>query len=81
MARCHITSKSTRSGNNVSHACNRTKRTFKPNVHKRWLALNLSAKPTKIMVSKKGLRYLDSANFTLAHEELDRIIERHNQKT
>ena len=32
--RCELCGKGTRAGNNVSHANNRTKRTFKPNLHK-----------------------------------------------
>ena len=32
--RCDMCGKGPRSGNNVSHANNRTKRTFKPNLHK-----------------------------------------------
>ena len=32
--RCALCGKGPRSGNNVSHAKNRTKRTFKPNVQK-----------------------------------------------
>lgn len=32
--RCDLCGKGTRSGNNVSHANNRTKRTFKANVHR-----------------------------------------------
>jgi large subunit ribosomal protein L28 len=32
--RCDVCGKGPASGNNVSHANNRTKRTFKPNLHK-----------------------------------------------
>lgn len=32
--RCYLCGKGTRTGNNVSHANNRTKRTFKPNLHR-----------------------------------------------
>jgi large subunit ribosomal protein L28 len=34
MAQCEITGKRTRVGNNVSHANNKTKRTFKANIQK-----------------------------------------------
>ena len=34
MAKCEITGRRRRTGNNVSHANNRTKRTFKPNLQK-----------------------------------------------
>ena len=52
MARvCEVTGKKPMSGNNVSHANNRTKRRFLPNLHhrrfwveseKRWVSLRLS---------------------------------------
>ena len=32
--RCELCNKGTRAGNNVSHANNRTKRTFKPNLQR-----------------------------------------------
>jgi large subunit ribosomal protein L28 len=64
MARvCQITGKKTRVGNNVSHANNKTKRTFAPNIQKkrfflpeenRWVTLKLSTKAIKT-ISKKGL--------------------------
>ena len=31
---CQVTGKKPQAGNNVSHAKNRTKRTFQPNLHK-----------------------------------------------
>lgn len=34
MAKCEITGKQRRTGNNVSHANNKTKRTFKANIQK-----------------------------------------------
>ena len=55
---CPVTGKRPMSGNNVSHANNRTKRVFNPNLHskriwvpslKRFVRLRLSAKAMKIM--------------------------------
>jgi len=64
MARvCQITGKKTRSGNKVSHANNKTKRKFMPNIQKkrfflseenRWVTLKLSTKAIKT-ISLKGL--------------------------
>ena len=64
MARvCQITGKKTRTGFNVSHANNKTKRTFAPNIQKkrfflseenRWITLKLSTKAIKT-ISSKGL--------------------------
>ncbi|MEC7832805.1 MAG: 50S ribosomal protein L28 [Pseudomonadota bacterium] len=67
---CQITKKSVMSGNNVSHAHNRTKRLFEPNLHnhrfwsekrKKWITLKLS---------KKGLRIIDKLG-------LDRALEKY----
>jgi large subunit ribosomal protein L28 len=64
MARiCEITGKKTVIGNNVSHANNRTKRAFKPNLKKkkfylegedRWITLKISTKALKT-INKNGL--------------------------
>ena len=60
MARvCQITGKRTVSGNNVSHANNRTKRTFKPNIHDRRFWLESEKRWVRLRVSHKGLRIID----------------------
>ena len=60
MARvCQITGKRTVSGNNVSHANNRTKRTFKPNIHDRRFWVESEKRWVRLRVSNKGLRIID----------------------
>ena len=60
MARvCQITGKRTVSGNNVSHANNRTKRTFKPNIHDRRFWVESEKRWVRLRVSHKGLRLID----------------------
>jgi large subunit ribosomal protein L28 len=64
MARvCEITGKRPQVGNNVSHANNRTKRRFYPNLHKkrfyipeedRWITLKVSSKAIKT-INKNGI--------------------------
>ncbi len=64
MARvCQVTGKRPVVGNNVSHAKNRTKRRFLPNLHthrfwveseNRWVKLRLTAKGMRI-IDKKGI--------------------------
>lgn len=49
--RCDMCGKGPRSGNNVSHANNRTKRTFKPNLHKVRAMVNGSARRIKVCSS------------------------------
>lgn len=53
---CKLTGKKIRSGNNVSHAHNVTKRTFKPNLQKKTLLIN--GKKVKVLVSTRALRSL-----------------------
>lgn len=61
---CQITGKKAMTGNNVSHANNRTKRKFNPNLQTkkfyleeedRWIELKVSAHGLRI-ISKKGLK-------------------------
>jgi large subunit ribosomal protein L28 len=60
---CVVTGKKPMSGNNVSHANNKTRRRFEPNLQhkrfwvpseKRWIKLRVSAKAIKI-ITKKGI--------------------------
>ncbi len=65
MARvCQITGKRPRSGNNVSHANNKTKRKFYPNLHKKrfyladediWITLKVSTSALRT-INKNGLK-------------------------
>jgi len=55
MARvCYVTGRRTTSGNNRSHAMNKTKRNFKPNLQKVKIMVNGS--PKRVYVSAKALR-------------------------
>ena len=56
---CQITGKSTVAGNNVSHANNRNKRTFKPNLHLRRFWVESENRWVRLRVSRKGLRIID----------------------
>jgi large subunit ribosomal protein L28 len=57
MARCEICGKEPQFGHNVSHALNRTKRRFKPNIQKRTVII--SGAKRQIKVCTKCLRSLD----------------------
>ncbi len=61
---CQVTGKKPMSGNHVSHAHNKTRRRFLPNLHvrrfwepdeKRWVKLRVSRKGMRI-IDKKGLK-------------------------
>ncbi|MDR1521268.1 MAG: 50S ribosomal protein L28 [Streptococcaceae bacterium] len=49
-----FTGRRTSSGNNRSHAMNKTKRTFKPNLKKMRVLIN--GKPKKVWVSARALK-------------------------
>jgi large subunit ribosomal protein L28 len=60
MARvCQVTGKCTISGNNVSHANNKTKRKFYPNLHSRKFWVESENKWVRMRVSSAGLRVID----------------------
>jgi len=55
MARvCYVTGRRTTSGNNRSHAMNKTKRNYKPNLQKVRILVN--GKPKRVYVSAKALK-------------------------
>jgi large subunit ribosomal protein L28 len=56
---CQITGKRPISGNNVSHAHNRTRRRFYPNLHMHRFWVESENKFVKIKTSAKGLRIVD----------------------
>ena len=75
---CEITGKKVMSGNNVSHAKNRTKRKFYPNLHTKkfyipeedkWITLKVSANALRT-INKKGI----SAVLTEAKENGNTLI-------
>ena len=60
MARvCQITGTHTVRGNKVSHAHNKTRRSFLPNLHYRRFWVESENRWVKLRVSSKGLRILD----------------------
>jgi large subunit ribosomal protein L28 len=60
MARvCQVTGKRPMFGNNVSHAKNRTRRRFEPNLHTHRFWVESENRFVKIRLSMKGLRIVD----------------------
>jgi len=56
---CQVTGKRPITGNNVSHAKNRTKRRFLPNLHERRFWVESEGRFVKLRVSTKGQRIID----------------------
>lgn len=56
---CQVTGKRPMSGNNVSHAHNKTRRRFLPNLHTHRFWLESEKRFVKLRVSSKGMRVID----------------------
>ena len=56
---CQVTGKRPMAGNNVSHAKNRTRRRFEPNLHTHRFWGEEEKKFVKLRVSTKGMRIID----------------------
>ena len=71
MARvCQVTGKKPMSGHNVSHANNRTKRRFLPNLHYRRLWVESENRWISLRVSANGLRTIDKKGIDAVLKEL-----------
>jgi len=58
------------SGNNVSHANNRTRRRFLPNLHSQRFWLESEKKYIKLRISHKGLRIIEKLGIEKVVEDL-----------
>ncbi len=67
---CQVTGKRPMSGNNVSHAKNRTRRRFLPNLHSRRFWIESENRWVKLRVSGKGLRIIDKKGIETVLEEI-----------
>ena len=56
---CQVTGKRTTTGNNVSHAMNKTRRRFMPNLHERRFWVASENRWVKLRVSTAALRTID----------------------
>ncbi len=67
---CQVTGKRPMSGNNVSHANNRTRRRFLPNLHSHRFWLENENRWIKLRVSSKGLRIIDKKGIETVLKEI-----------
>jgi large subunit ribosomal protein L28 len=56
---CQVTGKGPMQGHNVSHANNKTKRRFNPNLQEKRFWLESEKRYIKLRVSMKGMRIID----------------------
>lgn len=69
---CQVTGKRPVAGNNVSHARNRTRRRFLPNLHMQRFWLPAEKRWVKLRVSSAGLRIIDKKGIEAVVTELRR---------
>jgi large subunit ribosomal protein L28 len=67
---CQVTGKRTIRGNNVSHANNKTRRSFLPNLHYRRFWVASENRWVRLRVSRKGLRIIDKKGIDAVLKEL-----------
>lgn len=71
MARvCQVTGKQPMVGNNVSHANNKTKRRFLPNLQEHRFWLETEKRFVKLRVSTKGMRTIDKYGIEKVLEDI-----------
>ena len=67
---CQVTGKRPVTGNNVSHANNKTKRRFLPNIHSHRFWVQSENRFVKLRVSAKGMRIIDKKGIDTVLAEL-----------
>ena len=67
---CQVTGKRTIRWNNVSHAHNKTRRSFLPNLHYRRFWVESENRWVRLRVSHKGLRIIDKKGIDVVLDEL-----------
>ena len=67
---CDVTGKRPMTGNKVSHANNKTKRRFLPNLHTQRFWLEGEKRFIKLRVSRQGLRIIDKVGIEQVVKDL-----------
>lgn len=67
---CQVTGKRPQSGNNVSHAQNKTRRRFAPNLHYHRFWVDGEKRFVRLRVSSKGMRIIDKKGIEQVLAEL-----------
>ncbi|TFG80744.1 MAG: 50S ribosomal protein L28 [Chromatiales bacterium] len=67
---CQVTGKRPQSGNNVSHANNKTRRRFLPNLHTHRFWVDGEQRFVKLRVSSKGMRIIDKKGIDIVLADL-----------
>lgn len=67
---CVVTGKSPVTGNNISHANNKTRRRFLPNLHQHRFWVESENRFVRLRVSAKGMRVIDKRGIEAVLPEL-----------
>ena len=67
---CQVTGKGPMSGNNVSHAHNKTRRRFLPNLHNHRFWVESEKRHVKLRVSSHGMRIIDKKGIEAVLKEM-----------
>ena len=67
---CQVTGKRTVMGNNVSHAMNKTRRRFLPNIQTHRFWVESENRWVRLRVSSKGMRVIDKKGIDAVLEEM-----------
>jgi len=67
---CQVTGKGPMSGNNVSHAHNKTRRRFLPNLHSHRFWVESEKRFVKLRVSCHGMRIIDKKGIDVVLSDL-----------
>jgi len=73
---CQVTGKRPITGNNVSHANNKTRRRFSPNLHYHRFWVPAEQRFVRLRVSRKGLRIIDKRGIEAVLADLRKRGER-----
>lgn len=71
--KCEITGKTVMYGNNVSHAHNKTRRRFLPNLQKRRIWIPEEGRYVTMRISTRAMRTLDKKGYKAFMKELGKI--------
>ena len=69
---CQVTGKRPQSGNNVSHANNKTRRRFEPNLHQKRFWVESENRWVRLRVSSHGMRVIDKRGIDAVLAEIRR---------
>ena len=67
---CQVTGKRPMSGNNVSHAHNKTRRRFQPNLHYHKFWVEDEKRFVRLRVSTQGMRLIDKKGIDVVLEDM-----------